>query len=109
MILRRTRLAASLRPGEAVLSIPAFPALGTADFTAPAVPAGGEIAPGLGSGLGLGLGLGLGVGLEIAGGEIARSTLTLAALTLTRRDRALGPYPSRPHPHQARWRARPLP
>ena len=42
MILRRTRLAASLRPGEAVLSIPAFPALGTADFTAPAVPAGGE-------------------------------------------------------------------
>ena len=38
MILRRTRLAASLRPGEAVLSIPAFPTLGTSDFCAPAVP-----------------------------------------------------------------------
>ena len=68
MILRRTRLAASLRPGEAVLSIPAFPALGTADFTVPTVP---------------------------AGGEIARSTVTLAALTLTRRDRALGLAPGR--------------
>ena len=44
MILRRTRLAASLRPGEAVLSIPAFPTLGTSDFCAPAVPPGGEIA-----------------------------------------------------------------
>ena len=46
MILRRTRLAASLGPGEAVLSIPAFPTLGTSDFCAPAVAAtdSGEIA-----------------------------------------------------------------